>query len=467
MRLKRWLLAGFASVRMITPAPAAEDADSIEALKQQIRELDQKVRVLERKGELDKEAATEKAKTTPTVSLGSGGLSVRTADSNFVFKIRGYVQADSRLYADSGEGATANDTFLIRRARPVLEGTVYEKYDFRVMLDFASGVNSAAPNNGFLQDAYINARFLPEFQVQAGKFKEPVGLERLQSGANLLFVERGFPTQLVPNRDVGLQLQGDLFGGLLRYEAGVFNGVADGSSGDIDVSDDEKNLAGRLFAHPFIKTEKDFLRGLGIGVAGTLGNQDGSLMLGRYRTTGQQPFFGYRVGSGTAASPNVVADGDHWRAAPQLYYYWGPFGLFGEYVLSDQSVRLDAGTSSRARFENSAWQVAASYVLTGEANSWKGVTPKRPFSPGNGGWGAWEIAARVGQLDVDNDAFPLFANPSLSASQATSWGVGLNWHLNKNLKVNLNYDQTDFEGGTTRLLANGEKVFMTRIQVAF
>ena len=220
------LIAGIVATQMVAISFAAEDSETVEALRRQIQELDQKVRILERKQELDKDAASDKAKVTPTVSLGAGGFSVRSADSNFVFKVRGYVQADSRLYADDYSGGTANDTFLIRRARPIFEGTVYNNYDFRVMLDFASGINSSAANNGFLQDAYVNARFAPEFQVQVGKFKEPVGLERLQSGANILFVERGYPTQLVPNRDVGVQLQGDLFGGLLRYEAGVFNGVA-------------------------------------------------------------------------------------------------------------------------------------------------------------------------------------------------------------------------------------------------
>src|SRR6185436_5205327 len=116
--------------------------------------------------------------------------------------------------------ASASDTFLLRRVRPIFEGTVFENYDYRVMLDFGQGVSSSAANNGFVQDAYTTARFLPEFQVFAGKLKEPVGLERLQSGANLLFVERGLPTQLVPNRDVGAGLQGDLFGGSLSYAAG-------------------------------------------------------------------------------------------------------------------------------------------------------------------------------------------------------------------------------------------------------
>jgi len=251
MKLNRWLLTGLVSSQIIIPSFAADDDTSIDSLKRQIQDLDQKVRILERKDELEKETTAEKAKTTPTVSLGANGFSVRTVDSNFVFKVRGYVQTDARFYADNGSGGTAYDTFLIRRARPIFEGTVYEKYDFKVMLDFASGINSTTANDGFLQDAYVNARFLPEFQVQVGKFKEPVGLERLQSGANLLFVERGYPTQLVPNRDVGLQLQGDLFGGVLRYEAGVFNGVADGGSGDADISDGAKDMAGRLFARPF------------------------------------------------------------------------------------------------------------------------------------------------------------------------------------------------------------------------
>ncbi|MBI5384386.1 MAG: porin [Verrucomicrobia bacterium] len=435
-----------------------------------VEQLDQKVRILERQRELDLESAAEKAKQTPRVSLGANGFSVTSADSNFVFKVRGYVQADSRLFASDHVGSTANDTFLIRRARPILEGTLYEKYDFRVMTDFATGINSSAANNGFLQDAYLNARFLPEFQVQIGKMKEPVGLERLQSGANLLFVERGYPTQLVPNRDVGLQIQGDLFAGKLRYEAGVFNGVGDGASGDVDASDDEKDIAGRLFATPFKDSGTDALRGLGFGVAGTYGNQDGAGLVSKYKSPGQQQFFAYRSGAGTATAPNVVADGDHWRVSPQASYYWGPFGLFGEYVISDQRVRRDAGTSSFAHVQNTAWQVAASFILTGEEDSWKGFTPKNPFNPAKGGWGAWQLAARVGQFDVDNRVFSTsgsLADSATSASGATSWSVGLNWYFNKNVKLNFDYEQTDFTGGTSAFLKNSEKVFFTRAQVSF
>ena len=77
------------------------------------------------------------------------------------------------------------------------------------------------------------------------------------------------------------------------------------------------------------------------------------------------------------------------------------------------------------------------------------------------------MAARVQQLDVDDDVFPRFANPNRSATEATSWGVGLNWHLNKNFKVNLDYEQSDFKGGNSALLENGEKVILTRAQISF
>ncbi|HXJ73231.1 MAG TPA: porin, partial [Candidatus Dormibacteraeota bacterium] len=213
----------------------------------------------------------------------------------------------------------------------------------------------------------------------------------------------------------------------------------------------------------------DVLKGLGLGIAGTYGDQDGALRT--YTSIGQQRFFAYRTTTTPATAPNVVANGRHWRLAPQGYYYWGPFGLFGEYTISDQEVQqagAGAGAGTIADLRHTAWQVAASYFLTGEKNSFKAVTPKKPFSPANGGWGAWEVTARVGELDVDDDAFPVYADPGTSATKAFSWGVGLNWHLNKNVKVNLNYDQTDFKGGAaTDLLRKGEKAIFTRAQISF
>jgi phosphate-selective porin OprO/OprP len=425
----------------------ADEAPDVDALKQQIHALDQTVRILERKRELEAEVSA----ATPRLSVGSSGLAVSSADSNFVFRLRGYAQVDARFYPGTVPGPVLSDTFLIRRARPIFEGTVFEKYDYRVMLDFGAQATLSTANNALLQDAWVTARLWPEFQIFAGKIKEPVGLERLQSGANLLFIERGYPTQLVPNRDVGFGIQGDLLRNTLNYAAGVFNGVADGGSSDFDASDSDKDVAGRLFAHPFGHTQVEALKGLGIGVAGTYGNREGALR--SYSSQGLQRVLTYRTGAGTnAATASATADGVNWRIAPQGYCYWGPFGLFAEYVISSQEVRRDEGGAPvRATLRNLAWQVAASFFLTGEKNSYKAVAPKRPFSLADGGCGAWEIAARVGQLDIDDDTFPLFSDPASSVTRSTSWGAGLNWHLNRNLKVSAGYDYTQFDAqpGTT------------------
>jgi phosphate-selective porin OprO/OprP len=316
------------------------------------------------------------------------------------------------------------------------------------MLDFGAQAQLSSANNALVQDAYVTARIAPEFEIQAGKMKEPVGLERLQSGANLLFLERSYPTQLVPNRDVGLQLQGELFDGRLTYQAGVFNGTADGGSGDFDTTDDEKDIAARLFARPFRNSTLPAIRGLGFGVSGTYGRHEG--VPRGYVSGGLQRFFSYR--SSSSGGPNILADGEAWRISPQAYWYSGPFGILGEYVISSAELRQaggGAGAGQRENLVNTGWQLAASWFLTGEENSFAAVTPKHPVTlSGGGGWGAWELAARVGQLRVDGDAFPVFADPATSAREAISYALGVNWHLNRNIKVSLNYEHTDFNAAS-------------------
>jgi phosphate-selective porin OprO/OprP len=452
-------------------------ADDIEALKKQIQELDQKVRILERRNELNAESAETRSKESSRLAAGTSGFSFSSADTNFVLNVRGYVQADGRFYVN--DHIPGNDTFLMRRVRPIFEGTVFKYYDYRIMLDFGSGINNSAANDGFLQDGYLNIHYWPQFQIQVGKFKEPVGLERLQSGANLLFAERGLPTQLVPNRDVGLQLHGEVLGGGLYYQAGVFNGVQDGASGDSDVgTDDHKDVAARLFAQPFKNTKLGSLQGLGVGFAGTYGNQSGTLPT--FKTPGQQTFFSYATGAGNTFT-NVVADGEHWRLVPQAYWYWGPFGIFGEYVISSQKIRRDAlSTPTNAvsslfdTAHNGAWQVAGSWFVTGEQNSFSTVTPSHPLNLEGGGWGALELAARYGELTLDDELFGGGGAPSFaagtSARKVRSWGVGLNWYLNRNIKLTLDYDQTQFRGGSQRpgaVTAQDEQVIISRAQFSF
>jgi phosphate-selective porin OprO/OprP len=432
---------------------------------EQLQDLDQKIRILDRNRELEREAEAEKQKALPTVSLGLNGLVVRSADSNFVMNVHGYIQADARFYF--GDNNPAKDTFLLRRVRPILEGTVYERFDYRFMPDFGSGdVASSTPgNNAILDDAYVNARLWPNLQVQVGKYKSPVGLERLQSTAELLFIETGFATQLTPNYDLGAELHNSLFNTPINYAIGVFNGAADAASDDADTNDEGKDVVGRLFFQPFLRTSTEPLRKLGFGVGGSIGHHEGPLPT--YKTPGQQTFFSYATG--------VTAFGEQYRIDPQLFYYWGPFGVIGEYILSSQAIKSTiAGAPGSQRFNNTAWQIEGTYLLTGEENTFRASSrdafrPAHPLNFGGGGWGAFEFVARVGQLSLDRDAFPTYVSRT-SAKEATSWGVGLNWYLNSNIRLYLDYEQTYFDGGSTTagsVTAHDERVVLGRVQFSF
>jgi phosphate-selective porin OprO/OprP len=437
-------------------------------------ELEQKVKIPERKGEPAEEAAIEKAKTTPVLTAGADGFGFSSADKDFSLRLRGVVQVDSRTFFDDG-GIVGNDGLLLRKARPIIEAKVYRDFDFLFLSDFGGSTVQVL-------DAYANYRYKPELQLRVGKMKAPVGLELLQGDADFTFNERALPTSLVPNRDVGAQLHGEVFGGVLNYAGGIFNGVGDNrSSGNADFEDD-KEFAGRLFLHPFKKTSINALHGLGFGVGGSYGSLQspsvaalpsttGGLLPG-YSTDGQQQFFAYNPTGGAL----VLASGEHWRISPQGYYYWGPFGLMGEYVISNQKVDRTVGGAATApqRLEHKAWEVTASWVLTGEDASYKSVVPHHSFSLANGGWGAWQLVARYASLDIDDAAFPLFSDPATSATQADSCSVGLNWFLNRNVRFVTSFSRTTFKGGggpgTTApaiVTRQPENVLFTRVQLAF
>jgi phosphate-selective porin OprO/OprP len=429
-----WALAG------------AARADELDDLKRAVAEQQERVERLEREREHEAQAA-------PLVAGWEEGFFLGSADGKNKLELRGYLQVDGSVFPDDDELPLDNQ-LVMRRVRPIFEGSLLGFVDFRLMPDFGRGTTE-------LYDAYVNARMLGEkgetLQLQAGRFKPPVGLERLQSATALSFNERALPTELVPNRDIGVMVHGlGLLGGRLDYQAGVFDGARDGRSVDGNTSD-AFDLAARLFGHPLKGTGVAALEGLGLGVAGSWGHQGPDDPLPAFRAPASQAsFFSFLAG--------VVPDGDRTRLSPQLYWSWGPVGLLGEYVVSSQRVELGAESEW---LTHHAWQSALAVVLTGEPASFRGVTPSRPFDTATWGPGAWELVARVHQLDVDDDAFPIFASPTASAEEAFAWAAGVNWYWNRWVKVAVSWEETAFDGGAASGDRETERGIQTRFQLAF
>jgi len=393
--------------------------------------------------------AQSAAPASPQVTAGwRDGFFVQSEKGDFRLQIGALVHADGRFVLGDDDGLVT-DTFLIRRLRPYIRGRFAQHFEFYLNPDFAGGAL-------VLQDAYVDTVFSPAFRIRAGKAKTPFGLERLQSVAGILFYERALPTSLVPNRDVGIQVLGDLNGGVVSYQAGVLNGVADGGSGDLDASD-SKDVAGRVVVRPFTRHATGPLKGLALAVAASSGRQSGAAALPSLRTSSaQQTYFSY---SGAAA------DGVRTRYSPQVAYYYKGFGGFAEYVHSEAPIRKAAVVEDIA---HESWQVAGSWVLTGEAatDASGGLRPRANFDFGSGHYGALQAAARYHVLTVDGRAMELGFAAAGASRKAEAWTLGLNWYLTPNFKYVVNFERTVFDGNEAGA-RQPENALVFRTQINF
>lgn len=453
------IVATFVASVTLLPVPrafAAEDTD-LQSLRAQVQALEQQLRALSRKIEL-KEAAAAASAPAAKVAVTDKAVTLSSADAANEIRLRGILQVDGRVFFD-GRSDLVNNALVLRRARVITEGVFARNYSYQFVTDFGgSGVS--------IFDANLSVNVTDWLQVKAGKFKVPVGLEQLQGDMWTTFNERSLVTNLVPNRDLGLQVGGNLFGGRLNYAAGVFNGVADAANSPNADFDNEKDFVGRVMASPLRGISESRLKGLTLGVAGSYGRQKGSA--GRtsgYRTDGQQTFFSYLA--------PVVADGPTWRIVPQFDYRSGPLGLLGEYAISTVNLRPSA-IAPRTELRNKAWQTTVCFVLTGENSAYNVVVPRTNFDLAAGTWGAFELTGRYAQMDIADAAFPAFASAAASADAARAVAVGLNWYLSKSTSLKMDFYRTRFGFSplapsipASPVIRQDEKAFITRFQLGF
>ncbi|MBF0504186.1 MAG: hypothetical protein HQL14_03690 [Candidatus Omnitrophica bacterium] len=490
------------SLITVLPLSGVVFADT-SSLEQRLNDLEQQVAILKRQIENSKEETKTQVTTTPVVLANSkDGFSIKSPDGNYSLKIGGYTQIEAREFADNNKEELGEvSSILARRVRLLIQGTVARDFDYYIQPDFGynntySSISTYSPTSALLtaatptaygvalQDAWIDYRYNPDFIIKAGKMKTPFDLENLQDSRFTNFVELGLTGNLSPQRDVGVQVGGNLYFDWITYAAGLFDGAADketgygGYSSVANGDTDSKSGTGRIFATPFKNTSIEPLRGLGIGYAVSYGKQKGS-DLPTYISPGQAPVFGYYN------TTNVVsAAGPQLRTEPQAYYYYKSLGILGERVDDHESLQYFTTAAPfsasspgviRDKVDNRAFSVEGSYVLTGEDASYSGVVPRHDFEPSSGHWGAVELVGRYGELKLDPTIFTKnFSNLNTSISKENAWATGINWYLNRNAKVSFAFEQTKFDRGAYVAGGNSgnngnrktENLFTTMLQLS-
>lgn len=377
-------------------------------------------------------AALASAQTAQAPVAGwQDGFFLQSPDGDYRIVMGLMAQMDGRFSVD--DPSTITNSFALRKFRPTITGRLGRYFDFKAMPDLAGGSSS-------VQDAYLDVRFATGFRIRMGKDKVPLGYELLIADGSVLFPERSLASSLVPNRDLGVQAQGE-FGGMVTYAMGVFNGIQDGASNTSDAdTNNGKDVAGRVVVQPFRGTAQlGLLRGLGVHVGASTGRQEGGA-LPTFKTSIGQTFFSY--------ASDVVADGRRTRFTPAVFYYQGAVGVFAEAVRSTQDL-LQSGSVTANRLTNTGWHLTGSYVVTGENTSERGVRPAANFDPSRGQWGALQVLMRYGSLEIDPETFSLGYQSSTASRAARAVSVGVNWYPNSFIKYYLAFERTAFTHNST------------------
>ena len=164
-------------------------------------------------------------------------------------QLSGYTQVRYQFLQQTGKV----DGFDIRRARLDLQGNVSPYFSYKLLTDFAGSPK--------ILEAYAEIKINNYINFTAGEAKLPFSFENLLSDSKLEMPDRSQvvealvsrSTDVIGNqngRDVGVQLGGFAWKHAKRfifeYKFGVFNGAG------INISDNNNNkdIAGRLVAHP-------------------------------------------------------------------------------------------------------------------------------------------------------------------------------------------------------------------------
>ena len=369
-----------------------------------------------------------------------------------------------------------------RRARLGVLGVFDNDWNYAFILDFG-GSTDATPST-LIENAYITYNgFRTYAAIDFGYLDVPFTLDESTSSNDIMFIERAEAKNVASNlaaddarAALGVRSNDD------RYFAGVY--LTGPQAGATHTGTNSQQIGGTArFTYQVLQGENYSLHAGVDGEYVFLPRADGAAAAATTSTVAFSDRPELRVDStsflntGQIPAKNADVFGGELAGGYDSLFFQGEYYIFQ----IDQSGLSKTSPKPELTFDGG--YAEASWTVTGESRryipstgAYSGIIPAHPFSLRDGGWGAWELAARYSYLNLNNHDHPgvsPLVTGGVFGGRATGLAFGVNWYVNRNIRFMLNYIHEDVNkipqttaGGTT---SGGVQInaIALRTQVAF
>lgn len=378
--------------------------------------------------------------------LDRGGLRLTSTDGQFAIKIGTRLHAEASAHRGNlAPGSDANDGSELRRARFETAGKFAGNWNWAAEVDFAD-------NDANVKDFWLGYTTKNGTKLSFGHQKQPYSLVIEMSSNDIPFIERSVDNfLLLPFVDRAVGFRAERAGRKWFAAAGIFGEAVSPGAG----SDEGWGMSGRFVYSPII--EDDQVLHLGIRASLRAPSTDVDSFQIKDETTHLSNLA--IVDSGQITAVDRVS-----LTGLEAAYALGAFSVAGEYTL------LASERDGQPNLDFDGWNIFSTWSLTGEsrasayridAGEFKRLTPASEFDMDNGSWGAWELALRYANINL-NDGLFVGGEESVLTS-------ALNWYPNTNVRFMLEWSRIlDTDSSTPlRDTADGLDIFQFRTQYTF
>ena len=345
------------------------------------------------------------------VSLGSNAIkeatSFKSEDGNFTAKLKGRIHVDAALYDE--EVTSLDDGTDLRRLRIGVLGTVMKDWIYSYNYDSESSVGYR------VKDAYIGYKGFQNIKIRVGNLQQPFSLEELTSSNKITFMERSLANVFAPSYTLGAVV--NTWGKHWSFAAGYFEDSLGDRHNDNDGGD---SVAARVTYNPIDK--KRFKIHLGASV------------ILRNLGSGQTVSYSMEPESRTA-DVSLLSTGRLSDVDDITTYGLEAAVIKGPWLLQAEMMQAELDRTSKKDPTFDGGYIQAGWIVTGERYRYSGkngaFTQIRPRSR----YGAVELAVRYSTLDLEDE--------TVTGGEENNLTLGINWHINRNLRVMANYIAAD------------------------